>query len=35
MGALEATYLALLVITSAAIAWFSVFVVYRLFRGQR
>jgi hypothetical protein len=32
---IEAVYLGLLVLSSLAIAWFSVFVVYRLFKGQR
>jgi hypothetical protein len=32
---LEAVYLALLILSSIVIAWFSVFVVYRLFKGQR
>ncbi len=32
---LEAFYLTLLVLASLAIVWFSVFVVYRLFKGQR
>jgi hypothetical protein len=32
---LEGVYLALLCLTSLAIAWFAVFVVYRLFKGQR
>jgi len=34
MGVLEGVYLTLLVLASLAIVWFSVFVVYRLFRGQ-
>ncbi len=32
---LEGVYLTLLGLTSLAIAWFAVFVVYRLFKGQR
>ena len=32
---LEAVYLTLLCLSALAIAWFSVFVVYRLFKGQR
>jgi len=32
---LEAVYLALLIVTFALIAWFSVYVVYNLYRGQR
>jgi hypothetical protein len=32
---LEAVYLALLVLSALTIAWFSVFVLYRLFKGQR
>jgi len=35
MGVLEGVYLTLLVLASLVIVWFSVFVVYRLFRGQR
>ena len=35
MGGLEIFYLTLLVLASLAIVWFSVFVVYRLFKGQR
>ncbi len=35
MQLLEAFYLVLLVATSLAIAWFAVFVVLRLFRGQQ
>lgn len=35
MGALEAFYLTLLVLASLVIVWFSGFVVYRLFKGQR
>jgi hypothetical protein len=31
---LEGVYLSLLVLASLAIVWFSVFVVYRLFKGQ-
>ena len=33
--ALETFYLVLLIAVSIVIAWFSVFVVYRLFKGQR
>jgi hypothetical protein len=32
---LEAIYLALLCLSALTIAWFSVFVVYKLFKGQR
>jgi hypothetical protein len=32
---LEAVYLSLLVTTAVVVSWFAVFVVYRLFRGQR
>jgi hypothetical protein len=32
---LEGVYLTLLCLTSLAIAWFALFVVYRLFKGQR
>jgi hypothetical protein len=32
---LEGVYLTLLCLASLAIAWFAVFVVYRLFKGQR
>jgi hypothetical protein len=35
MGVLEGVYLALLVAATLVIGWFSVFVVYRLFKGQR
>ncbi len=35
MSALEIVYYALLVASALVIGWFSVFVVYRLFRGQR
>ncbi len=35
MSALEIVYYALLVVSALVIGWFSVFVVYRLFRGQR
>ncbi len=35
MSTLELAYYALLVSTAVVIMWFSVFVVYRLFRGQR
>ncbi len=34
MGVLEGVYLTLLILASLAIVWFSVFVVYRLFKGQ-
>jgi len=32
---LEGFYLTLLTLASLAIVWFAVFVVYRLFKGQR
>jgi hypothetical protein len=32
---LEGVYLTLLCLTSLGIAWFALFVVYRLFKGQR
>jgi hypothetical protein len=35
MSTLELAYYALLVSTALIITWFAVFVVYRLFRGQR
>lgn len=35
LHALEIVYYALLVSSALVIGWFSVFVVYRLFRGQR
>lgn len=35
MSALEIAYTSLLVASSLAIVWFTVFVVYRLYRGQR
>jgi hypothetical protein len=35
MGVLEGVYLTLLVLATLVISWFAVFVVYRLFRGQR
>lgn len=35
VSALEIFYTSLLVATSVIIGWFAVFVVYRLFRGQR
>jgi hypothetical protein len=31
----EGFYLTLLVLSALTIAWFSVFVVYKLFKGQR
>jgi hypothetical protein len=34
-GVLEAVYLTLLCLSALMIAWFAVFVVYRLFKGQR
>jgi hypothetical protein len=34
-GVLEAVYLTLLCLSALTIAWFAVFVVYRLFKGQR
>jgi len=35
MSTLELAYYALLVSTAVVITWFAVFVVYRLYRGQR
>jgi hypothetical protein len=35
VSGLEIFYLGLLVLSAVAISWFSVFVVYRLFKGQR
>ncbi len=35
MSALEATFVALLVVVTLAIVWFAGLVVYRLFKGQR
>jgi hypothetical protein len=35
MHALEIVFIGLLVAATIAIGWFSVFVVYRLFKGQR
>jgi hypothetical protein len=35
VSALEIAYTSLLVISALAITWFAVFVVYRLYRGQR
>jgi hypothetical protein len=35
VSALEIAYTSLLVITALATGWFAVFVVYRLYRGQR
>ncbi len=32
---LEASYTALLVVMFLVIAWFSVYVLYKLFKGQR
>ena len=32
---LEAVYLALLCLSALTIAWFAIFVVYKLFKGQR
>jgi hypothetical protein len=32
---LEAVYLTLLCLSALTIAWFALFVVYRLFKGQR
>jgi hypothetical protein len=32
---LEIFYLCLLIASALAISWFAVFVVYRLYRGQR
>jgi hypothetical protein len=35
VSALEIFYTSLLAASALAIVWFSVFVVYRLYRGQR
>lgn len=35
VSALEIVYTSLLVLTAVVVGWFAVFVVYRLFRGQR
>lgn len=35
MGGLEIFYLTLLVLSSIVIGWFAVYVVYKLFAGQR
>lgn len=35
IGALEAFYTSLLVLSSVVIFWFSGFVLWRLFKGQR
>lgn len=35
MHTLEAVFIGLLVAATLTIGWFSVFVVYRLFKGQR
>ena len=35
VSALEIFYTSLLVATAVVVSWFAVFVVYRLFRGQR
>jgi hypothetical protein len=35
MGALEATFIVLLVITTLTIGWFAGLVVFRLYKGQR
>jgi hypothetical protein len=35
VDALEIVYLILLVLTSVLIGWFSLYVVYKLFQGQR
>lgn len=35
MDALEIAYLALLILTFVIIGWFSLYVVYNLYRGQR
>jgi len=35
VDALEISYLVLLIITFAIIGWFSIYVVYNLYRGQR
>jgi hypothetical protein len=34
-GVLEGFYLTLLILSALTISWFAVFVVYRLFKGQR
>ncbi|KGM01908.1 hypothetical protein FHR80_001177 [Cellulomonas cellasea] len=35
MHTLEAVFIGLLVASALTIGWFSVYVVYRLFKGQR
>jgi hypothetical protein len=35
MGALEATFIVLLVIATLTIGWFAGLVVFRLYKGQR
>lgn len=35
MHALEIFFIGLLVVASLAIGWFSVYVVYKLYKGQR
>jgi hypothetical protein len=35
MEALEIFFIGLLVAASAAIGWFSIYVVYKLYKGQR
>lgn len=35
MHALEVFFLVLLIVVSIVIVWFSCFVVYRLYKGQR
>ena len=35
VDALETAYLVLLILTFLVIGWFSVYVVYNLYRGQR
>lgn len=35
MDALEISYLVLLIVTFVIIAWFGVYVIYNLYRGQR
>ncbi|GEM_PF-484682 len=35
MDAIEIAYTTLLVLVFAAVAWFTVYVVYKLYQGQR
>jgi hypothetical protein len=35
VSTIEAAFTSLLVATAVVVTWFAVFVVYRLFRGQR